>query len=374
MNATAATLWLSWMLALPWQGDDDPARHVADFRGQVQALIQPMLDKKKTVGVVVGVIEGGRTHVFGFGRTVLDGDKTPDGRTIFEIGSVTKVFTSLALADMAEEGLVRLDDPVQRYLPAEVKVASRSGREITLEDLATHTSSLPRIPGNLLVHALKNPHDPYANYKEKDLYEFLKTWKPSRDVGSKWEYSNVGAGLLGHALSRRAGLDYGRLIATRISERLGMGDTKVTLNDEQEKRLAKPYQTGGKPATRWTLDVLAGAGALHSTVNDLLVFLSAELGIKESKLRPAMEATQKPRRETGQGGMRIGLGWLIMKLPRTDQEVIWHNGGTGGYRSFFGFVKSMKTAVVVLSNSDASVDAIGLDVLGLLNAKEDRPR
>jgi serine-type D-Ala-D-Ala carboxypeptidase/endopeptidase len=374
MNATAATLWLSWVLVLPAPGEGFPAREADDLQGRVQALVQPMLEKKKSVGMVVGVIEGGRTHVFGFGRTVLGGDKVPDGKTIFEIGSVTKVFTSLALADMAEEGLVRLDDPVQRYLPAEVKVASRSGREITLEDLATHTSGLPRIPGNLLVHALKNPQNPYANYKEKDLYDFLKTWKPSRDAGSKWDYSNVGAGLLGHALSRRAGLDYGRLIATRISERLGMSDTKVKLNDEQEKRMAKPYLAGGKPASRWTVDVLAGAGALHSTVDDLLVFLSAELSIKESKLRPAMEVTQKPRRETGQGGMRIGLGWLIMKLPKTDQEVIWHNGGTGGYRSFVGFVKATKTAVVVLSNSDASVDAIGLDVLGLLNAKEDRLR
>ena len=374
MNVTEATLWLSWLLALPALGEDDPARKAEDLRGRVQALVQPMLEKKKTVGVAVGVIEGGRTHVFGFGRTVLDGDKPPDGQTIFEIGSVTKVFTSLALADMAEEGLVRLDDPVQRYLPAEVKVASRAGREITLEDLATHTSGLPRIPANLLVHALKNPQDPYANYKEKDLYDFLKTWKPSHDIGSKWDYSNVGAGLLGHALSRRAGLDYGRLIATRISERLGMSDTKVTLNDEQERRLARPYLAGGKPATRWTLDVLAGAGALHSTVDDVLVFLSAELGIKESKLRPAMEATQKPRRETGRQGMRIGLGWLMMKLPKDeDQEVIWHNGGTGGYRSFVGFVKATKTAVVVLGNSDASVDAIGIEVLRVLNAKEKPP-
>jgi CubicO group peptidase (beta-lactamase class C family) len=357
----------------PAPDDDAPARKADDLHGRVQALVQPMLEKKKSVGVVVGVIEGGRTRVFGFGRTVLGGDKVPDGKTIFEIGSVTKVFTSLALADMAEEGLVRLDDPVQRYLPGEVKVASRSGREITLEDLATHTSGLPRIPGTMIVLALKNPQDPYANYKEKDLYGFFKTWKPTRDIGSEFEYSNLGAGLLGHALSRRAGLDYGRLIATRISERLGMGDTKVTLNDEQEKRVARPYEAGGKPASRWTLDVLAGAGALHSTVDDLLVFLSTEMGIKESKLRPAMEVTQKPRREAGKGGMRIGLAWLMMKFPKTDQEIIWHNGGTGGYRSIVGFVKATKTAVVVLSNSDASVDSIGLDVLRLLNAKEDRP-
>jgi CubicO group peptidase (beta-lactamase class C family) len=373
MNAMAAALWLSWIFALPTPGDGAWAREADDLRGRVQALVQPMLDKKKSVGMVVGVIEGGRTHVFGFGREALDGDKTPDGKTIFEIGSVTKVFTSLALADMAEEGLVRLDDPVQRHLPEGVKVPARSGREITLEDLATHTSGLPRIPGNLVGFVLANPNNPYAKYKDKDLYDFLKTWKPSRDIGSKFEYSNLGAGLLGHAISRRAGLDYGRLIATRITDRLGMGDTRVRLDDEQEKRLARPYTSGGKPATRWTIDVLAGAGALHGTVDDLLVFASAELGLKESKLHPAMEATQKPRRETGREGMRIGLGWIVMKLPKTDREVIWHNGGTGGYRSFLGFVKATKTAVVVLSNSDASVDSIGFDVLRLVNAKADGP-
>jgi CubicO group peptidase (beta-lactamase class C family) len=374
MNSMATILWLTWILAMPAPGDGPLAREADDLRGQVQALVQPMLEKKKSVGVVVGVIEAGRTHVLGFGREALDGDKVPDGNTIFEIGSVTKVFTALALAEMAEEGLVRLDDPVQRYLPEDVKVPSHSGREITLEDLATHTSGLPRIPANLFGFVLANPSNPYAKYKDKDLYDFLKDWKPSRDSGTKFEYSNLGGGLLGHALSRRAGVDYGQLIATRITDRLGMRDTRVTLDDEQEKRLAKPYTSGGKPATRWTIDVLAGAGALHGTVDDLLSFASAELGLKESKLRPAMEATQKPRRETGREGMRIGLGWIVMKLPKTDREVIWHNGGTGGYRSFLGFVKATKTAAVVLSNSDTSVDSIGFDVLRHLNAKEDRPR
>jgi serine-type D-Ala-D-Ala carboxypeptidase/endopeptidase len=287
---------------------------------------------------------------------------------------VTKVFTSLALADMSDEGLVRLDDPVQRYLPAEVNVASRSGREINLEDLATRTSGLPRIPANLLVLALANPGDPYAKYKQKDLYDFLKTWKPSRDIGSKFEYSNLGAGLLGHALSRRAGVDYGQLIATRISQPLGMGDTTVKLSEEQERRLATPYTTGGKPASRWTLDVMAGAGALHGTADDLLIFLSAEMGIKETKLGRAMEDTQKPRRDTDQKGVQIGLAWIEMKPPKTDQVFVWHNGGTGGYRSFVGFVKATKTGVVVLSNSDASVDSIGFQMLRLLNKKEERPR
>jgi D-alanyl-D-alanine-carboxypeptidase/D-alanyl-D-alanine-endopeptidase len=275
----------------------------------VQALVQPLLEKKQSVGVVVGVIKAGRAQVFGFGREATGVDKMPDGKTIFEIGSVTKVFTSLALAEMAQESLVRIDDPVQRYLPKEVNVATRAGRELTLEDLATHTSGLPRIPLKMVLLGVKS-NDPYATYSEKDLYDFLKIWKPTQDIGSKWAYSNLGAGLLGQVLSRRAGVNYGQLIANRITEPLGMNDTRVTLNGEQERRLAKPYEMGGTPASRWTFDALAGCGALHSTADDFLVFLAAELGLKETRLRAAMEATQKPRRETGIAGMRMGLAWI----------------------------------------------------------------
>jgi D-alanyl-D-alanine-carboxypeptidase/D-alanyl-D-alanine-endopeptidase len=364
MIPTWTLLCLGWG---PW-ADSEPT----ELRGGVETVVRPWMEQKKAVGVVVGVIARDKRQVFGFGRKAVNKDEPPDGSTIFEIGSVTKVFTALALADMVQEGLVRLDDPVQRYLPEEVKIASRAGREITLEDLATHTSGLPRVPLQLIGLALFSD-DPYAHFKEKDLYEFLKAWKPERDIGSTFEYSNLGGGLLGHVLGRCAGLDYGQLIAARISEPLGLGDTRVTLNDEQTRRMAKPSKAGGKPASLWTWDVLAGAGALHGTAEDLLVFLAAELGLRESKLRPAMEATQKPRRDADKQGVRIGLGWLIMPLPKTNQELLWHNGGTAGYRSFVGFVKATKTGVVVLSNSDASVDAVGFEVLRMLNAHEDRP-
>jgi serine-type D-Ala-D-Ala carboxypeptidase/endopeptidase len=381
MNAKATILWLHWLLALPSVGDDASAQKVDNLRSQVGALVKPLLEKKQSVGVVVGVIEAGCTHVLGFGRDALGGDKTPDGKTIFEIGSVTKVFTSLELAQMAQESLVRLDDPVERYLPAEVKVASRAGREITLEDLATHTSGLPRVPLKLSVLGVMS-NNPYAGYNDKDLYYFLKVWKPMEDIGTKWAYSNVGAGLLAHALARRAGVDYGQLIANRITEPLGMNDTRITLTDEQERRLAKPYASGGTPAARWTFDVLAGCGALHSTADDLLVFLAAELGIKDSKLRAAMEVTQQPRRQMDVNWMRMGLGWIVMKLPKKDGgvDLYWHNGGTAGYSSYVGFIKERKTAVVVLSNTGRSawsfgvVDSVGEGVLKLLKAKEDLPQ
>ncbi len=161
-----------------------------------------------------------------------------------------------------------------------------------------------------------------------------------------------------------------------------MKDTRIKLGDEQEKRLARPYEVGGKPAARWTFDALAGCGALHSTADDMLVFLAAEMGLAETKLRAAMDTTQEPRRETGIKGLRIGLAWLVNKLPKEDGELdlIWHNGGTAGFSSFVGFVKARKTGVVVLTNtgpglgSMGAVDTVGIKVLRLLGAKEGRSK
>ena len=379
MNALATTFCLASVLILAEPRVGVRAGEADDLRAKIQPLVQTLLDQKQSVGVVVGVIEADRKQVFGFGREALGGDKTPDGKTIFEIGSVTKVFTSLALAEMARDGLVRIDDPVQRLLPADVKVASRNGREVTLEDLSTHTSGLPRIPLKVMGLALTTKN-PYADYKDKDLYLFLKNWKPTQDIGSKWGYSNLGAGLLGHALARRAGVDYGQLIANRITGPLGMKDTRVKLDADQERRLAQPYEEGAKPASRWTFDSLAGAGALYSTADDLLVFLAAEMGLAETKLRAAMDTTQKPRRQTGIEGLQMGLAWLVKKLTKQDggHDLIWHNGGTAGYSSFVGFVKETKTGVVVLCNTGPSaksmgaVDSVAIKILRLMNAKGDR--
>ena len=185
-------------LALPSLGDDASKAKPADIHVRAEALVKPLLEKKQSVGVVIGVLEGDKTQVFAFGRKALEVDKTPDAKTIFEIGSGTKVFTSLALAQLAQEGVLRIDDPVEHYLPADVKVATRTGRAITLEDLATHTSGLPRVPLKLVFGGLAS-NNPYANYRDKDLYAFLKEWKPKQDIGTKWDYSNVGVGLLGHA-------------------------------------------------------------------------------------------------------------------------------------------------------------------------------
>ena len=165
---------------------------------------------------MVGVIEPQGRRVVAYG-SLNQGDPRPlNGDTIFEIGSVTKVFTSLLLADMVQRGEVALADPVAKYLPADVKVPERGGRVITLVDLSTHTSGLPRMPSNF--HP-KDPANPYADYTVEQLYQFLSSYQLTRDIGSQFEYSNLGGGLLGQALARRAGMDYEALVRSRIAGR-----------------------------------------------------------------------------------------------------------------------------------------------------------
>jgi CubicO group peptidase (beta-lactamase class C family) len=308
---------------------------------------------------VVGVVDAQGRRIVAYGS--LDkGDPRPlNGDTIFEIGSATKVFTSLLLADMVQRGEVALADPVAKYLPAGVKVPERGGRTITLVDLSTHTSGLPRLPSNLQP---KDPSNPYADYTVEQLYQFLSTYQLTRDIGSQFEYSNLGGGLLGLALARRAGMDYEALVHSRITGPLGMSSTGITLTPEMKARLAAGHNDKLEATPNWDLPTLAGAGALRSSANDLLTFLAANLGYVKSPLAPAMASMLAVRRSTGGPG-EIGLGWLVTKP--SDNEIVWHNGGTGGYRSFLGFEPKTGAGVVVLSNTftAAGIDDIGMHLL-----------
>jgi D-alanyl-D-alanine-carboxypeptidase/D-alanyl-D-alanine-endopeptidase len=315
----------------------------------------------QSVGIVVGVIEPGGRRMVTYGKLNQDDPRPLDGRTVFEIGSVTKVFTSLLLADMAQKGEVTLDDPVAKYLPDTVKIPQRAGRSITLVDLATHTSGLPRLPGNLHPRDAANP---YADYTVQQLYNFLSGYTLTRDAGAQYEYSNLGGGLLGLALARRAGTDYESLVRSRICQPLGMDDTRITLSPEMKARLAIGHNAVMTAVPNWDLPALAGAGALRSTANDLLEFVAANLGYADTPLAGAMRSMLKVRRPTGSPGLEVALGWHIFTGER---EIVWHNGGTGGYRSFIGFDSKARTGVVVLSNAEtpAGVDDIGHHLLDL---------
>jgi CubicO group peptidase (beta-lactamase class C family) len=354
----------------------------AELPADVRDAIETRVTHGYNAGMIVGIIgpEGVRYRAFGHMR--LPDGPAPDERTVFEIGSITKVFTALLLADMAGTGEVRLSDAIGEYLPEEVEPPERNGRRITLLDLATHTSALPRVPGNMLP---VDPANPYARYTPQLLYAFLSVYQPSRDVGSSYEYSNLGYGLLGHVLARRAGTDYGQLVVERIAEPLGLEDTRAEPTDSMRDRLARGY-SGGIEVPPWDVpDPFAGAGALLSTAADMSRFVAANMGLidlllrspadstrrsamdstlrsaMDSTLRSAMDATQRPRVPTDSPNMSVGLGWHISEGE--GGTVIWHNGGTGGYRSFIGFTADKTTGVVVLSNSNESVDDIGFHLL-----------
>ena len=337
MYKTAAVLVLLAGCAAP---PADPG-----FRAKVDAAVAgtPHVD------LVVGVIRDGRPAVFGYGK------RSPDGSTLFEIGSITKAFTGVLLATLAAEGKVALDDSLQRHLPADWTAPSRLGRPITLAQLATHTSGLPRLPSNLGAKDLRNP---YADYSDARLRDFLGGVTLGTSPGERYAYSNLGTGLLGWILARADGRPYEDLVVDRICGPLGLKDTRIALSDDQKRRLA-PGHAGGKPVWNWDIPVIAGAGALRSTADDLLRFLAANLDGRYA-------ASHEPRFKTPEHETWVALGWHVSPLPG-GRPMVWHNGGTGGYRSFAGFVKASRTAVVVLSNTaEGFVDPLGMSLLELL--------
>ncbi len=326
-------------------------------------LIKRVDRQKQATGIVVGVICQNGRRVIAYGNLANTDPSPADGDTVFEIGSMTKVFTSLLLADMVNRKEVALDDPASKYLPENVKMPERSGKSITLIDLATHSSGVPAIPDNLKVN--DDPRDPYAGYSVDDLHQFLSGYRLPRDPGSEFEYSNLGAGLLGHLLAHRAGTDYESLVGIRITGPLGMTDTGIALSSSMKRRMATGHNALLAPVANSDLPpFLAGAGALRSSANDMLTFLEAFVGYKESPLAPAMKAMLEVRRPAGQ--IEMGLAWF---LNSTDgKEIAVHNGGTGGFRSFVGFDPETRIGVVVLAN--ASTPGGGDDIgLHLLNPK-----
>jgi CubicO group peptidase (beta-lactamase class C family) len=251
---------------------------------------------------------------------------------------------------------MQLEDPLQMYLPDGIHAPSRNGASIKLVHLSNHTSGLPRMPDNLTP---ADPANPYADYSEQQLYDFLSNCSLTRDIGSQYEYSNYAAGLLGHVMANRSGISYEELIITVIAKPLGLHNTRIALTPNMKNNLAVGY-LGDVEVKNWDMPSLAGAGAIRSSATDMVKYLSANMGMVKSNLYPAMQLTHKNSRAEGSQPM-VGLGWHLMMAG--DKQIIWHNGGTGGYRTFVGFIKGEKKGVVVLSNSNASVDDIGIHLL-----------
>lgn len=330
-----------------------------DLRPRIDAVADRALQSGRFVGLVVGIRHAPHSRIFGYGRLSDQNGAPPDGRTLFEIGSITKVFTGLLLACLVREGRVKLEDPIGKHLPPGVRAPSGEGREITLLDLATHRSGLPRLPSNF---APRDARNPYADYREQDLLDFLASARLDREPGEAYEYSNLGAGLLGYLLARAGGRSYEDLVVDRICRPLRMGDTRVAVGAADRARLAPGHASARDAVSAWDFDALAGAGALRSTAEDLLRFAEAHFGQAPGGLGAALEEACRPRARLGTGAGEVGLGWHRAPLPGR-RTLLWHNGRTGGHASFLGVVPEAGTAVVVLSNASSPVDEIARRIL-----------
>jgi D-alanyl-D-alanine-carboxypeptidase/D-alanyl-D-alanine-endopeptidase len=294
-------------------------------------------------GVVAAEITPEAINYFSAGSFAPSAEIAPE-KVLFEIGSITKVFTGLLLAHAVLEGKAALTDPISKYLPADLALRP-SVAAITLEQLATHTSGLPRMPSNF---APANPADPFADYTVERMYAFLRDHDIAKPAPHLSDYSNLGLGLLGHLLGRIYDKPWQQLIREKITAPLGMNDTVVGLDADRQARFAVPY-SGTQPIAPWHLDALEGAGALRSTAADMSRFAQALLTGKPETLKAAWDLIRQQRVKVGQDG---GIGLTVMTGGKDEKMFYHHGGATGGYRTHLEIVPGEKRAVVILVNND----------------------
>jgi D-alanyl-D-alanine-carboxypeptidase/D-alanyl-D-alanine-endopeptidase len=321
------------------------ARLAAAGRG---AIVVGLLNGASARFVAVGTVEGETS-----GRPV-------DADTLFELGSVSKVFTATLLAEMVERGEVRLEDPIAGYLPPGVRPASAGGmaRPITLGDLSSHVSGLPRMPSRF---APRDVLDPYADFDAAALFAEIGALTPPRAPGVGFEYSNLGAGLLGELLGRRLGRPYADAVKARVLDPLALRDTHLDTPPAFATRLATGFDPQGSPTPHWRFDALAGAGGWRSSAKDMVKFLAASISPQAVPLGQAMRVTQTPRADTDIPATRIGLGWLVRQ--KNGRTLVWHNGHTGGFHTWLGFDQERRLGAVILTSTGLDVDDLGFNLL-----------
>ncbi|MGB3543344.1 serine hydrolase domain-containing protein, partial [Rubrivirga sp.] len=319
----------------------------------LDSLAQSALEDGALPSLVVGIVVEGERFVVGVGGA-KDG-AAPDEDTIYEIGSISKVLTSLALAEAVTRGDLDLEDPVAVLLPKTRRVGAHPDGPVRLVDLATHTSGLPRMAANAFARA--DVMNPFSLYDAGLLYDFLEDARPATPPGQRYEYSNAGAGLLGFALARDAGRSYADVVRDRVLDPLGLEDTFVDVPRALEDRFVEGYDAQDRTTPRWTfLEPTVGAGGWRSTAADLLTLAQAALDPDATPLADAIRLSLEPRVEVGDG-RTVGLGWHLVPVGSSSMAV--HDGGTGGFASFLGVLPDQGAAVVILTTKRADVIELG---------------
>lgn len=322
----------------------------------VDSVARGYIQKSNTVGLSIGVLKDGQTYTYGYGTTQKENGKIPEANTIFEIASITKTFTAEILAYYVNQGKISLTDPITKYLPDSV-AANPALKKITIVNLSNHTSGLSGLPDNF-DHKSSDLTNPYKNYTKELFFASLKTVKLNSVPGEVNVYSNQAVGLLGIILERVSGKTYEELIKEVITGPLKMESTFQHLTPELAKRFVKVYDIEAELTNAWDFDALAAAGCLRSTTNDMLIYAKNNIESENPELSKSFALTHEI---TFSKGPVVGLGWHVLSLK--GDNYYWHNGGTGGSRSFLIMSLDKKIAVVVLSNTAVDADNVGVKIL-----------
>lgn len=335
------------------------------YEKKIDALVRPYLAADKFRAVSIAVIADGKVWKGNYGQ-LSESDKTkPTGDTVYELGSISKVFTSLLLADAINSGDVKLETQIGELMPA-IK-DTKLGKTITLKHLSTHMSGLPKMPTNI---SPKDVNNPFADYNRAQLTKYMKSARLAGKPGAKHEYSNVGAGLLGDLLAAKSEQDYESLLQSRILKPLKMNDTSIKLSDSQTKRLAPPHNSALIVDTVWDFDSLAGAGAIRSTTSDMVRFMKANLDSPDNELGKAIDLAWKQHLPAGMGHRAMGLGWQIAG----DGSTRWHNGRTGGYQTMMLVSRKLDAGVILLCNTAGSeIDGLGQSIFQTVVGMDPKP-
>jgi CubicO group peptidase (beta-lactamase class C family) len=317
----------------------------SQFKEEIKNLFE---DKKG--GVSVAIVDNEDTEFFNYG---------PESgkHSVYEIASITKVFTALLLVILEEQGVISNDKRIGDIL-TDITYQDPNVSDITLQELATHTSGLPRLPSNLEFADIKNP---YADYREKDLLEFLSGHQLDVDSKGEAHYSNLGYGILGYILEVVSNKSFLGLLHENIFKPVGMHNTTVNLvNDPPSIPALDGYDKEGSSVPAWQhQNITVGAGGILSSTYDMSLFLRTQIGLRESDLRRTIERTHIPFVVNDEHEVKHGFGWIVDQ-SETGHEVLWHNGGTGGFKSFIGFNKEESIGVIALANTKVDVDKTGI--------------
>ena len=359
----------------------DPRPAIAHLQagGSIQTeadnLVKPLLASGEVYGMVVGVVTpDGKTQTFGYGRTGGPGDANPpDGNSLFQIGSLSKLFTETLFVRLMQEGRLRYDDTVRGILPTNIPVSVDAGR-LTLYQLATHTSGLPREPFTLgqlhsFVDYMITGRNLYAHLTVPYLLEYLRDCHPRPKEPGEYVYSNFGAGLLAYLIQQKTGRPATDLIVEKICRPLNMTNSVFTLDPGQQNRLTVGHvgnQAWGKsanhPLAPWDMgDLMQPVAGMYSTANDLLIFAKANLGLLPTPLAAALAATHQEQVKTARGGE--SLGWIIYKYDPEQQTITFKDGVLSGYCAYIGLNLDTRTAVVVLANKFSWDEKVGMNLL-----------